>query len=97
MGRVKVRREVVSVESGVVVRAWSIILRDRVAAIFDSFAVTGLCTWLLLRAAASAERCFISRTTLRVSERLMGLLLAALAVEFLVSDLADLLPRLRAP
>jgi multiple antibiotic resistance protein len=65
-----------------------------IAAVFVSIAVTGLATWWLLRAAASAER-FISRTTLRVIERLMGLLLAAVAVEFMVSGLADLLPRLR--
>jgi multiple antibiotic resistance protein len=65
-----------------------------IAAVFASIAVTSLLTWLLLRAAASAER-FISRTTLRVFERIMGLLLAAVAVEFLVSGLADLLPRLR--
>ena len=68
----------------------------RIAAVFVSILITGLLTWLLLRAAAVAER-FISRTTLRVIERLMGLLLAAVSVEFMFSGLADLLPRLRAP
>jgi multiple antibiotic resistance protein len=66
-----------------------------IAAVFVSIGITGVLTWLLLRAAASAER-FISRNTLRVIERLMGLLLAAVAVEFMVGGLTDLLPRLRA-
>jgi multiple antibiotic resistance protein len=65
-----------------------------IAAVFVSIGITGVLTWLLLRATASAER-FIARTTLRVIERLMGLLLAAVAVEFMVSGVADLLPRLR--
>lgn len=67
-----------------------------VAAVFVSIVITGALTWGLLRAAASAER-FMSPTSLRVIERLMGLLLAAVAVEFLMSGLADLLPRLRSP
>jgi multiple antibiotic resistance protein len=65
-----------------------------IAAVFVAILITGVVTWLLLRAAASAER-FIARTTLRVIERLMGLLLAAVAVEFMTSGLVDLLPRLR--
>jgi multiple antibiotic resistance protein len=65
-----------------------------IAAVFVAIFITGVLTWLLLRAAASAER-FIARTTLRVIERLMGLLLAAVAVEFMISGLVDLLPRLR--
>lgn len=63
-------------------------------AIFLSIFVTSGITWLMLRATAAAER-FISRTTLRVLERVMGLVLAAVSVEFIVGGVVDLLPRLR--
>jgi multiple antibiotic resistance protein len=63
-------------------------------AVFLSIGLTSVISWLLLRAAAGAER-FLSRTTLRIIERLMGLLLAAVAVEFMAGGVADLASRLR--
>jgi multiple antibiotic resistance protein len=63
-------------------------------AIFVSIALTSTISWLLLRAAASAER-FLSRTTLRILERLMGLLLAAVAVEFMAGGVTEFLLRAR--
>lgn len=66
-----------------------------IAAVLVAIGVTGLASWILLRAAALAGG-FISGTMLRVLERVMGLLLAAAAVEFVVGGLADLLPRLLA-
>jgi multiple antibiotic resistance protein len=63
-------------------------------AVFASIGVTSLVSWSVLRAAAGAGR-FLSRTTLRIIERLMGLLLAAVAVEFMVGGLVELVPRLR--
>jgi multiple antibiotic resistance protein len=64
------------------------------AAVFVSIWVTALISWLVLGATAQAER-FMSRTTLRIIERVAGLFLAAVAVEFMVGGIADLLPRLR--
>lgn len=65
------------------------------AAVFASIGLTCLITWLLLRSAAMAHR-FLRKTTIHVLERVMGLLLAAVAVEFMVGGLRDLLPSLRA-
>jgi multiple antibiotic resistance protein len=62
------------------------------AAVFLSIALTSVATWLILRAASRAER-FLSRTALRIVERVMGLLLAAVAVEFMASGVADLAAR----
>ncbi len=61
------------------------------ASVFAAIALTCLVTWLLLRSAALAER-FLSQTTIHVLERVMGLLLAAVAVEFVIGGLRDLLP-----
>jgi multiple antibiotic resistance protein len=63
-------------------------------AVFASILLTSVLSWLLLRAAASAGR-FLSRTTLRIVDRVLGLLLAAVAVEFMVGGVADLAARLR--
>jgi multiple antibiotic resistance protein len=63
------------------------------ASVFAALVVTCLVTWLLLRSAAAAQR-FLSRTTQHVLERVMGLLLAAVAVEFVVGGLRDVLPTL---
>lgn len=62
--------------------------------VFVAIALTCVASWLLLRATAVAER-LISRTTLRVLERVMGLILAAVAVEFVAGGIADLAPRWR--
>jgi small neutral amino acid transporter SnatA (MarC family) len=44
-----------------------------------------------MRSAATAER-FLPKTILHALERVMGLLLAAVAVEFVVGGIRDLLP-----
>jgi len=68
--------------------AWQVV---PTAAVFVAIAVTCLIAWLLLRSAAAAER-FLSKTTLHVAQRVMGLLLAAVAVEFVVGGIRDLWP-----
>jgi multiple antibiotic resistance protein len=57
--------------------------------------VTCLITWIVLRSAVSAERLF-KKTTQHVMERVMGLLLAAVAVEFILGGLKDVFPRIGA-
>ena len=64
------------------------------ASVFLAIAVTCFVTWMLLRSAAAAER-FLSKTTLHVLERVMGLLLAAVAVEFVVGGIRDVMPTLQ--
>lgn len=64
------------------------------ATVFGAIAITCLVTWLLLRWASLAER-FLSKTTIHVLERVMGLLLAAVAVEFVIGGLRDLLPTMK--
>jgi len=66
----------------------------RTAAVFGSVALTCLIAYGLMRSAAVAQR-FIKTTTLHVLERVMGLLLAAVAVEFVMGGLRDLLPTMR--
>ena len=66
----------------------------RIAAVFAAILVVCVASWLLLRGAAKAER-FISGTMVRVLERVMGLVLAAVGVEFIASGAADLVWRLR--
>jgi multiple antibiotic resistance protein len=63
------------------------------ACVIGSIAITCVITWITLRSGATAER-FITRTTLHVLERVMGLLLAAVAVEFVLGGLRDVFPRL---
>ena len=63
------------------------------AAVFVAVAITCAASWLLMRGAASAER-FLPKTLLRALERIMGLLLAAVAVEFIAGGARELL---RAP
>ena len=61
----------------------------RTPAVFGAITVTCLTAWLLMRSAANAER-WIPKTLLRAFERVMGLLLAAVAVEFVASGVRDL-------
>jgi multiple antibiotic resistance protein len=61
----------------------------RTPAVFVAITVTCLVAWLLMRSAASAER-FLPKTLLRAFERVMGLLLAAVAVEFIAGGVRDL-------
>jgi multiple antibiotic resistance protein len=65
----------------------------RTAAVFAAVAVTCAAAWLLMRWATRAER-FLPQTLLRALERIMGLLLAAVAVEFIAGGARELL---RAP
>ncbi len=62
----------------------------RVASLMGAIALTATATWLLLRA-SSAANALVSRTLLRVFGRVMGLMLAAIAVQFVLSGLHDLL------
>ena len=72
--------------------AWKVV---PTLAVLGSVAVTCFISWLVLRSAATAQR-FISRTALNVLARVMGLLLVAVAIEFMIGGIADVLPRLRA-
>ena len=65
----------------------------RTSAVFVAIAVTCAAAWLLMRSAAGAER-FLPKTILHALERVMGLLLAAVAVEFMVGGVRDVLPTL---
>ena len=62
----------------------------RTIAVFAAVAVTSAIAWLLMRGAASAER-LLPKTLLRALERVMGLLLAAVAVEFIAAGVRDML------
>ena len=61
----------------------------RVPAVFLAITITCLAAWLMMRSAANAER-FLPKTLLRAFERVMGLLLAAVAVEFIAGGVRDL-------
>jgi multiple antibiotic resistance protein len=56
------------------------------------FAVTLTCVvaWLLMRWASSADK-YLPKTVLRAFERIMGLLLAAVAVEFIAGGVRDMI------
>jgi multiple antibiotic resistance protein len=62
--------------------------------VFVSIVLTALLTWLMLRGAEWIER-RLSKTFLNVVMRVMGLILAAIAVEFVLSGVKDALPLLR--
>jgi multiple antibiotic resistance protein len=62
----------------------------RTIAVFVAVTVTCLLVWLLMRSAANAER-LLPKTLLRAFERIMGLLLAAVAVEFIAGGIRDML------
>ena len=63
----------------------------RTVLVLAAITLTAGLTWLVLRSAASAQR-FLSRTALHVLERVMGLLLAAVAIEFVISGLKEVWP-----
>jgi len=67
----------------------------RVLGVVCAILATALITWLLLRAGALANH-FLSETGMRILGRVMGLILAAIAVEFVVHGLMDLFPALAA-
>ncbi len=58
--------------------------------VFVAVTITCAVAWLLMRSAASAER-FLPKTLLRAFERVMGLLLAAVAVEFIAGGIRDII------
>ena len=60
------------------------------ASVFVAITITCILSWLLMRYAARAER-LIPKTILRAFERVMGLLLAAVAVEFIAGGVRDLI------
>jgi multiple antibiotic resistance protein len=62
----------------------------RTASVFVAVTITCLVAWLLMRSAASAER-FLPKNLLRAFERIMGLLLAAVAIEFIAGGVRDML------
>jgi MarC family membrane protein len=66
------------------------------AAVFGAITLTSGICWLLLNAAAETGR-LLRTTTLKILERVMGLMLAAVAVEFVTAGLRDLLPTVLHP
>ena len=62
----------------------------RTPSVFVAVTVTCFVAWLLMRGAASAER-WLPKTLLRALERIMGLLLAAVAVEFIAGGVRDMI------
>jgi multiple antibiotic resistance protein len=62
----------------------------RTPAVFLAVTITCLVAWLLMRGAANAER-YLPKTLLRAFERIMGLLLAAVAVEFIAGGVRDMI------
>jgi multiple antibiotic resistance protein len=71
--------------------AWSV---GPTATVLGAIFVTALLTWAVLRGAVRAQA-FLKKTTLHVLERVMGLLLAAVAIEFMIGGLRDVWPQLR--
>jgi multiple antibiotic resistance protein len=67
--------------------------RSRIYAVpvFVAIVITSVATYFILRAATLAERT-LRRTGLNILTRVMGLILAAVAVQFVVNGLADVAP-----
>jgi multiple antibiotic resistance protein len=62
----------------------------RTIAVFIAITLTCAVAWLLMRGATRAER-FLPKTLLRAFERVMGLLLAAVAIEFIAGGIRDMM------
>lgn len=58
--------------------------------VFLAVTVTCVVAWLLMRWASSADK-YLPKTVLRAFERIMGLLLAAVAVEFIAGGVRDMI------
>ncbi len=58
--------------------------------VFLAVTITCAVSWLLMRSAASADK-YLPKTVLRAFERIMGLLLAAVAVEFVAGGVRDMI------
>jgi multiple antibiotic resistance protein len=65
----------------------------QVLPVLGAVLVTGAATWLVLRAATRVER-VLGRTGMNVLERVAGLLLAAIAVQFVIDGAAEAFPGL---
>jgi multiple antibiotic resistance protein len=63
------------------------------AAVVLAIAVTCAATWLILAAAARTEK-VLGTTTLAIMERIAGLLLVAIAIQFMMDGLGEGLPGL---
>jgi small neutral amino acid transporter SnatA (MarC family) len=61
--------------------------------VYVSILVTATATWLMLRGAEWLER-RLSQTFMNVVNRVMGLILAAVAVEFVIAGVKDVIPTL---
>jgi multiple antibiotic resistance protein len=61
--------------------------------VFIAIVITTVVTWLMLRGAGWLER-RLSKTFMNVVTRVMGLILAAVAVEFVIAGIKDVLPTL---
>ena len=57
---------------------------------FVAVTITCLVAWVLMRSATNAEK-YLPEPVLRAFERIMGLLLAAVAVEFVAGGVRDML------
>lgn len=62
----------------------------RTTAVFVAVTLTCFASWLIMRYAATAEK-LLPKTLLRALERVMGLLLAAVAVEFVGGGIRDMI------
>ena len=62
----------------------------RTPLVFVAVTITCLVAWLLMRSAARAEK-WLPKTLLRAFERIMGLLLAAIAIEFIAGGIRDMI------
>jgi len=65
----------------------------RMAVVVVCILLTGLLSFVLLRASVWIERT-LRQTGLNILNRLMGLLLAAVAVQFIVTGIADVMPQI---
>jgi multiple antibiotic resistance protein len=64
----------------------------RTPLVFVAVSITCVVAWLLMRSAARAEK-WLPKTLLRAFERIMGLLLAAIAIEFIAGGVRDMVSR----
>lgn len=62
--------------------------------VFVSIFITAVLTWLMLRGAEWIER-RLSKTFMNVVMRIMGLILAAISVEFVIAGIKDVLPTIQ--
>ena len=62
----------------------------RTPMVFVAVSITCVAAYLLMRSAARAER-LLPKTLMRAFERIMGLLLAAIAIEFIAGGIRDMI------